>query len=128
MSMTVSTAKELGQAICSNESQIIITGSLGDVVIKIEAIGSVAWLIATGAVGGIIAGVCVSVGSGGAAVPAGAAMHLISIPTAAAACGGISVVTVLCSLAAAGGGIGTLHALRKYQAKREGDHVVLTTC
>ena len=90
MCTTVSTAKERGQAIRSNESRIIITGSLGDVVIKIEEIRPLAWLVATGAVGSI------------------------------------SVLTVLCSAAAACGGIGTLHALRKYQAKREDHHVVLT--
>ena len=126
MCKTVNTAKELGSAIKSGESRIIITGKLGNAVIKIEAIGPVAWAIALSAVGTAIAGVYVTAGSGGVAAPVGTTMHFVSIPTIAIATGGVNTAIVLCSIAAAGGGIGTLHALRKYKAEREGSNVVLT--
>ena len=126
MCKTISTAKELGKAISNDESRIIITGSLGDIVIRIEAIGPVAWGIVIGAVGGSIAAIFVTAGTGGVAAPASVAMHLISIPTVVVASGGISTATVLATIAGAGTGIGTLHALRTYTAKREGNYVVLT--
>lgn len=126
MCKIVNTAKDLGKAIANGESRIIITGKIGDAVIRIEAIGPVAWAVVLGGIGTAIAGVCLTAGSGGAAAPAGTVMHFVSVPAVLAASGGISTATVLVGIAAAGTGIGTLRALRTYRAEREGDHVVLT--
>ena len=126
MSTTVSTAKELGTAISNNENQIVIEGRLGDAVITINAIGPVAWAVAIGAIGVAIAGVAVTAGTGGAGAPVGIVSESFAIPTLVATTGSISVSTTAIGIAIAGGGVGTLTAMRRYKARREGGKVVLT--
>lgn len=126
MSTTVSTAKELGTAISNNENQIIIEGSLGDAVITINAIGPVAWAVAIGAIGVAIAGIAITAGTAGAGAPVGAASELVAAPALIATLGSASTATTAIGIAAAGGGVGVLSSMRRYNAKREGGKVILT--
>lgn len=126
MSTTVSTAKELGTAISNNENQIIIEGTLGDAVITINAVGPVAWAIAICAIGVAVAGIVVTAGTAGVGAPVGAASEVVAVPALIATLGSASTATTAIGIAAAGGGVGVLTSLRKYNAKRENGKVILS--
>ena len=49
--MKVRTEKELANALKSNENEITIEGSLKDKTIRIKGTGTVAWVVALGAIG-----------------------------------------------------------------------------
>lgn len=119
MATTVSTPKELGEAIKRKDSEIIIKGNLGDAVITIHAIGPVAWGIAAGAIGVAIAGVVTTAGTGGAGAPVGVAMESVAAPALVASLGGISVSTAAIAIAVAGGGVGALTTMRKYKVVKK---------
>ena len=125
MGTTVSTPVELGQAIKHKESEIIITGKLGDAVIVIQAVGPVSWLIASGAIVVAIAGVAATVGTGGAGAPVSAVMEAAAAPALIGAFGSIGVSTTAIGIALAGGGVGTLSTLRKYKAEKKRGNVYL---
>ena len=80
MSTTVSTSSELGKAIDRGENRITVKGSLGDVVLAIEAIGPVAWVIAFGSLTVAVVGVIATVGTGGTGAPAVIALESIAAP------------------------------------------------
>ena len=122
----VSTAKELGNAIRNGESRITVTGSLGNAVLRVEAIGPIAWGVLIAAVGVSVFSVSATVATGGVAAPAATVSHQVAVPTAVAAASGVDIAVALGTIAATSGGIGTLHALRTYKARREGNYVVLT--
>lgn len=140
MSTNVSTTKELGTALKNKESTIYINGKLGDAVIAINAVGPVAWAIAIGAIGVALAGVFLTVGTGGAGAPVGAASEVVAAPVLIASFSGVTATTAVATssisaaslattaigIAAAGGGVGVLTSMRKYKAKKEGDKVILT--
>lgn len=126
MSTTVSTVKELGTAISNNENNIIIEGKLGNAVIKINAVGPVAWSIAIGAIGVAVAGIVVTGGTGGPGAPVGVASEIVAAPVLVTTLGSASTATTAIGIAVAGGGVGVLTSMRKYKAKREGSKVVLT--
>ena len=46
--VTVRTAKELGQALKSNEHYIYVEGDLKNKIIRIKAVGKIAWILAIG--------------------------------------------------------------------------------
>ncbi|MEB5924701.1 hypothetical protein [Franconibacter daqui] len=122
---TVTTEKELAQAIKSNQSTITITGDLSKKTLKIHATGSVAWAVVAASL--IVAGgaAFVTMGSGGTATP-------VAAPTAALAGAGatsvlgIGATTSAISVILASGGVAagmkTLKSLRKYKVveKSEG--------
>ena len=85
MYKTVSTAKELGNAICSGDNKIVITGSLGNAVLRVEAIGPIAWGVLIGAVGMSIFGISATVATGGIAAPVATVSHFVAFPAAVAA-------------------------------------------
>lgn len=125
MNTTVSTTEELAKAIDRGENKIIVTGTLGEAVITIEAIGPVAWAVAIGAVGVAVASIITTVGTGGVGAPAGVVMKCFTTPVLVTTFGSTGTVTTAVSIAVAGGGVGTLTTLRKYKAKRERGKVVL---
>lgn len=127
MSTTVSTSKELGVAIKASESTIIIEGKLGNAVIAIQAIGPVAWGTVIAATAVAITGTIVSLGTVGAGAPVDAVSKLVATPALITAVGGsTSTATTLMGIAIAGGGVGVLTSLRKYNATKKGNKVILT--
>lgn len=118
MTTTVSTPKELGAAIKRRESEIVITGRLGDAVLVIQATGPVAWGVTIVALGAAVAGIAATVGTGGAGAPAGVVMEAAAAPVLIGTLGSISVSSAAIGIALAGGGVGTLSTLRKYTAKK----------
>ncbi len=110
MNKTVRTEKELSSAINSGESRIMVGGNLGNAVLRIGFIAPIYWRILIAAIKAVVSGISDAD---------------VNLPTAVAASGGADVAKVLERIAVSGG-IHTLHTLRKYKAKREGSHVVLT--
>ncbi len=122
---TLSTPQDLGKAIRNGENKIIVTGSLGSAVIRIEAIGPTAWVLAIGSIGVAVTGVMTSAGTGGLATPVGTVLEGIATPALITTFGSLNTVKIAILIAVAGGGICTLTSLRKYKAKRENGKVVL---
>ncbi|RJP24484.1 MAG: hypothetical protein C4520_03980 [Candidatus Abyssobacteria bacterium SURF_5] len=107
MEKTVTTEKDLGQALKEKVSTIIIEGSLKDKVIRIRATGKVAWLIAGGAIAIAIAIVISSAGTAApvAALVGGTTVGILGLPAAIAAT----------SIGVAAGGFAALNRLRRYK-------------
>ena len=105
--MTVRTEEELGEALKNDQDTIEIEGDLQNKVLRIKATGTVAWVVAIGAIGIAVA---LTLGTGGAGAPVSGAV-------------GIGAVTVLglpaalssVSIAVAAGGVGALNSLRRYK-------------
>ncbi len=127
---TVNNAKELGQAIDRNEGKIIIEGKLGELVIKIVAVGKVAWLVA----GGAIAVAIIAILAAPAAVPMAGPMGLVAegIALGAGGAGAVGVLGVPATVAAIsiGVGAGSKVAVNKmrnnYNLTKAGSKVILT--
>ena len=126
MSKKVRTAKELGKAILNNESTIIIEGNIGDITLTLQAVGPVAWAVAIGAIGVALSGVLITIGTGGSGAPAGVIANACAAPVLITSLGSVSTATTAVNIALAGGGVGVLSTLRKYNAKRDNGDVVLT--
>ncbi len=118
----VKTKEELAKAVKNNEDEIIIEGDLKNKVIRIKAVGSVAWGVAAIALGVAITAILTSPGTMGIS-------SALSLPAAAAAIpalGGVSVTTAAIGIAVAGGGIACLNKLREYKiVEKSDDRVVL---
>ncbi|OSZ45865.1 hypothetical protein BVZ31_00565 [Alcaligenes faecalis] len=117
--MTIRSEKELGEALKNDQDTIEIEGDLQKKVLRIKATGSVAWLIAIGA---IAIAVAVTLGTGGVGAPVSGvvgagAVTVLGLPTA------LSAV----SIAVAAGGSGALNSLRKYKiVSNSGGKLVLS--
>ena len=118
------TLKELGKAIKNNEDEIYLEITIGEIVLKIRAVGKVAWAVCavalTVSIASIVATVAVPPAAPAAAIPEGAAaVAAVSILGSAA----IPAV----SIGVAAGGIGGLVALReKYKVVEKDDkHIIL---
>lgn len=127
---TVTTKKELANAIKANEDQVIITGDLVKGIIRIKLTGKIAWIAAIASIGTaiflIITSPEVAIGTGGvgstvsftgAATAAGAAATILGLPTAIIAIGiGVSA-----------GGVGVLNKIKNnYSIIEKGaDFVIL---
>ena len=139
MSTTVANKKELVTAIKNDESEIIIKGKLGDIIIVIKATGPIAWKVAVGGIGVAIAATVVTASTGGAAAPVGVTTHAVVAPCITASFAGaaattattgsvtaVTAATTAVGIAIAGGGVSVLTKIRKYKAKRENGNVILT--
>lgn len=124
-SATVRTEEELGGKIKENAAKITIEGDLGKKVIRIKATGSVAWLVAAGAIGVVV---LVVLTSPAAPAAGGGVVHF-----AAGAAGLAPAVTVLgmpaaisaVAIAVAAGGGGALNTLRSYEIVEQSDNIVV---
>ncbi|CAD0263484.1 hypothetical protein MOQ67_15090 [Pseudomonas sp. LY-1] len=67
--MSVTTEKELADAVNRNEDTIVIEGDLAKKTIRIKATGTVAWAVAIGSICIVFYGVIATVGTGGVATP-----------------------------------------------------------
>ena len=116
----VQTKDELVKAINNNEFEITITNDeLGRSVIRIKAVGAVAWLTAASAIGVAITSM---VSTGGTI---GSVVAVPSFAVAATSLGGISVATAAISIGVAGGGIAILNKLRDYKIVEKSDGKVI---
>lgn len=116
--MIISTEKELGEALKNYQDSIEIEGDLSKKVIKIKAIGKVAWAVAIGAIG---IAVIITVGSGDTAAPAAGIVGIGAVSVL-----GVSVATSAVAIAVAAGSVGALNSLRKYKiVSKRGNKVVL---
>ncbi len=126
MPVTVSTAKELGEAIKHEKDEIILEGDIKRHTLRIRATGKVAWVIAFGAIGVAVTAVIVTAGSGGTAapatIPATVAAYSLSAVALGGGAAGISAVTAAIGIAVAAGGVGALTTLRrKYRIEKTGN-------
>lgn len=116
--MSISTEKELGEALKNNQDTIEIEGHLTTKVLKIKATGKVSWAIAIGAIGIAVA---ITLGTGGTAAPVAGAVGIGAVSIL-----GVSATTSAVAIAVAAGGIGALNSLRKYKiASKEGNKIKL---
>lgn len=118
------TLKELGKAIKNNEDEIYLEITIGEIVLKIRAVGKVAWAVCavalTVSIASIVATVAVPPAAPVAAIPEGAAAFA-AVPILGAA----TIPAI--SIGVAAGGIGGLVALReKYEVVEKDDkHIKL---
>jgi len=125
MDSTVNVARELGKVIKENRDTIEIEGKLGPVVIRIKAVGNVAWGMAIGAIAVALVAAISIPASGGASTPLAVAGEAIAAPVALSVLG-IQATTAAIAIAVAGGGIGVLSLLRKYRiVEKSNNRVVL---
>lgn len=118
----VNDAKGLAKAIKDGDNEIIIEGKIGDIVIRIKAIGSVAWGVAIGAIGIAVGALLATPGTVGTS----AIVAAPSFALAGTALGGSSVVAVgAISIAVAAGGVGVLTSLRNYKVQKLADGKIL---
>jgi hypothetical protein len=116
---TVKTAQELGKAIKANEEYIYIEGDLKNKVIRIKAVGKVAWLIAGGSIAAAIYLYLSTPATTAASVPlggVGGALSFTGATTAAATAVtilGVPAVTVAITVGIAAGGYGAITSMRE---------------
>ena len=121
----VDSVKDAAEAIKRGDNYIEIEVKLGEKLLKIKATGSAAWAVCITAISVAIAGIAVSVGSGGSAAAPAA---LISTPGMAGTVAilGAPAATVAVGLAVAGGGVGVLkHLMKDYDIQKADDKYIL---
>jgi hypothetical protein len=123
--MVLYNEKELGQAIKNGETYIEIEGDLGKKVIRIKAIGPIAWGICFSALAVAIVSVIATVGTGGVAAPVAMANAIAVVPIASATLGLPAAIAAI-GIAVAGGSAGILNKLRGYKLTKNGNKVILS--
>lgn len=119
--MTISSNKDLADAVNNGQDTIVIEGDLKKKVLKIKATGKVAWAVAAGAISVAVITALAAPATGGASAPISA----VAAPAAVTVLGASTTVTAI-SIAIAGGGIATLNKLRTYKViAKNDDHVIL---
>lgn len=106
----VKTEKELAKAVKNNEIEITVEGDLAKKVVRIKAVGDVAWLVAAGAIAVAITSVLTAPTTAGISAAVGAPAMAATVATL----GGVSVTTAAVAIAVAGGGEACLNKLREY--------------
>lgn len=117
----VSTEKELAKAVKNEEMEIIIEGDLAKKVVRIKAVGNVAWLVAAGAIAVAITSVLTAPTTAGISAVVGAPAMAATVTTL----GGVSVTTAAVAIAVAGGGVACLNKLREYDIEKKNDNKVV---
>lgn len=127
--MSVTTEKELADAVSRNEDTIIIEGDLAKKTVRIKATGTVAWAIAVGSIGIVFYGVIATLGTGGAATPVSG---VAAVAASGAALGvlGTAATTAAISMALS---VKSLSVLRKLRSNYmiaivSGNTVTLKRC
>lgn len=121
-STIVRTIKELVEQLLKGAGEIKIEGDLIKKIIKINATGGVAWIIACGAVA--VAVLAVTAAPAAAVVPpaeAGVAAFAAAGAAPAVAILGMPAAIAAVSMAVAGGGVGVLNKLREYKIVEKSD-------
>lgn len=114
--MTITTNAELGEALKNNKDYIEIEGDLAKNIITIKATGSVAWVIAFGAITVAVVGILAIP----PAAPPLAVAKLAATTTAIPAVSilGISATISAISIAVAVGSVSALNKLRDYRLEK----------
>ena len=127
--MSITTAKELGQAIKEEKDTIEIEGDLCNKVIKIKATGTVAWGV-WGALGIAIGTIIVQAATTpidfatlGASASVKGFVATSSGAVAATTLGSATTTAIL--IGVAGGGVGTLNKLRGYRLEKVNDKKIV---
>lgn len=118
--MVVTDAKGLGAAIKRGDNKIEIEGDFSKKVIRINATGNVAWVVAIGAIGVGVAMVIAAPATGGISAFAG----FVSAPAAVATLGA-GGASAAYAIAIAAGGVGALTKLRKYKIEKISSNKIL---
>ena len=123
--MFVKTLKELGKALKDNVLIIEceIDSETGRIVVKIKAVGSVAWGLCAVGLTAAIASAIAAVAAPPSAI-IGVPMAAVGLTTASATLGA-SVALGAVAIGAAGGGIGALNKLRKYKMEKRDGKIIL---
>lgn len=114
----VTNPKELAKAIKNNESSFEITVDLKNKVVKLKAVGKIAWGIAFTAIGGAVALYLATPAATAVSAPAAGAGGVISFTggtvaaTGAVTILGLSATTFAISVGIAAGGVGAITKLR----------------
>lgn len=117
--LIVTNASQLGKALKANADTIVIEGDFEKRIVRIKATGRVAWAIA---IVGIAAAVAIILATGG---PGIAFSPFLAGPAAVSTLGGPAALAAI-GIAIAGGGVGALNKLRKYEvAERNNGRLVL---
>lgn len=127
---TVTTEKELGEAIRDNENSIVIEGDLSQKIVRIKAVGPVAWAVCIGCLGIAIAAIITmpaetvaGPATGGISTAAHAFAAAAPVAPAAAVLGGATIPAITIGVAA--GGVGGLSALySKYRITKTGSRYI----
>jgi len=119
--MSIKDEKELGKALKEDRDEIIIEGDLKNNVIRIKAIGKVAWAIAIAAIAVAVGSVLAAPLTGGLSTTA----NFITAPVAVSVLG-VPAAGAAISIAVAGGGVKILDKLRDYKiVEKNGNSVIL---
>lgn len=105
--MTVRTEKELGEALKNDQDTIEVEGDLQNKVLRIKATGTVAWVIAIGAIGIAVA---ITLSTGGAGAPVSGAVGVGAVTVL-----GLPAALSAVNIAVAASGVGALNSLRRYK-------------
>jgi hypothetical protein len=123
--MSITTEKELADAINRDDDTIIIEGDLAKKTIRIKATGKVAWAVAIGSIGVVFYGVIVSIGTGGAATPV-AGFAAVAGSGAALGVLGTAATTAAISMAVSVRSLSVLKKLRNgYKITNTSDNIVV---
>lgn len=127
--MSVTTEKELADAVSRNEDTIVIEGDLAKKTVRIKATGTVAWAVAIGSIGIVFYGVIATLGTGGAATPV-TGVAAVAGSSAALSILGAATTTAAVSMAVSVRSLSVLKKLRgNYKiANNSGDKVTLKRC
>lgn len=109
--MSVTTEKELADAVNRNEDTIIIEGDLAKKTVRIKATGTVAWAVAIGSIGIVFYGIIAALGTGGAATPV-AGVAAVAASGAALSVLGTAATTAAISMAVSVRSLSVLRKLR----------------
>lgn len=110
MPTSVHNEKDLADAIQREDDTIEITGDLAKKIIRIRATGTVAWVVAFGAIGVAAYAAIAAAPTGGASAPVAG----VSAVGAVTILGGSAAYSAI-AIAIAAGGLGALTRLRSYK-------------
>ncbi len=117
---TVSTDEELAKAVKDDVDTIEIEGPLGKKTIRIKATGKIAWAVCFAALAIAVASILTAPTTSGTSTVAG----VVVAPAVVSILGMPTTLTAI-SIAVAGGGIGILNKLRKYDMEKRGNLLIL---
>lgn len=130
--MSITTAKELGQAIREEKDTIEIEGDLVRRVIKIKATGKIAWGVCIGALGVAItlvltqpATTAIDISTLGTSALVKSFVATSSGVVAVSTLGSVSAVSTAIGIGVAGGGVAALNKLRDYRLEKKGNNKII---
>lgn len=120
----MTTEKELAEALKKEQDEIVVEYDLAKKVVRIKAMGKVAWGACIVALGIAVASVITTLGTAGTSGPITVPSTVVSYGIAGATMG-TSTATTAVAIAVAGGGIGVLNKLRKYRMEKVSEDKII---